>query len=1038
LLFCVVSGEGLSFLCGMILGDGSSSGAPGVTRVFLGWDKPLIPSLAQRLAAGWSGVGALDLSDTLVVVPTRNASRRLREALAAQAATHGAAVLPPLTVTPDFLSAPARLADVVTAGSLETLLVWASVLMKLDLEEYRELFPVNPVERNASWALKMAEDVLEVREALNEVGLSLASAAKLLAESDMEPARWQNLAALEMECVEVTRAAGLEDWQEARRAAAVKGTLQGEVKRIVMGCVLDPSGLALQALERLSRFLPVEVVIFAPEDVHGAGFDAWGRPVVEYWMTQEIKLEPPLVLIHPEANPEAQAQRVVKLLADYERPGDVAGIGVADAEVTAPLEKELERRGVGTFDPAGHRLGTHGALHVLRLIQRLASTRDYRAVGEFLRCPDVIQAIRAHVELKTGEKVSAARLLNESDELEGECLPDTLDDALELGPRLWAESGTGSPLSQSGKQVERPEKLLPSPRPYPAPAGEGDSGGILRGVAAEVSLPLLPASGGQVSPLSIALPWLAEHLAALDSEDFANALMRWLGEIFAERRFRNDHADAAVYAVLADQIAEVLETLDGPLVKDFPGRLSAGQRLDLLVRALEDEPYHANRHTQDVELQGWLELLWEDAPHLIVTGMNEGMVPDAIQGHAYLPDSARRKLGLRHNDTRLARDACLLATVVGWRGLMNGRVDLVFGRVGAGDEPLRPSRLLFQCGEEQLASRALELFQKLDRHVDPMPWTLAWKLKPRVLPDEASLFKRIAVTQFRSYLSCPFRFYLSRGLGMSSVEVGMTEMDAMQFGDLVHGVLEQFGNDETLKASADEKVIREAFHDILDSRLNMLYGARLTVPVMIQRESARQRLGWWATLEADQRQQGWRIHAVEHRLGEGKGWPLGGMIISGKVDRIEVHQATQVVRLIDFKTSKGQSVKDYHLTKLKKTEADTDFPAWSVVEHGGEMLRWTDLQLPLYQLALAEVFEGKAITTAHVSLGKTKADVALHEWPELDNALLTSAKSCAEGVIQSILERRFWPPAERTKYQADVDDLFFGDVLTAVEGEWLK
>jgi ATP-dependent helicase/nuclease subunit B len=92
-----------------------------VTRRFLGWEKPLVHAVAAHLAADWNGNGALDLSEWLVVVPTRNASRRLREALAVHAATQNAAVLPPLTVTPDFLTSPDRIADMQAAGQVETL-----------------------------------------------------------------------------------------------------------------------------------------------------------------------------------------------------------------------------------------------------------------------------------------------------------------------------------------------------------------------------------------------------------------------------------------------------------------------------------------------------------------------------------------------------------------------------------------------------------------------------------------------------------------------------------------------------------------------------------------------------------------------------------------------------------------------------------------------------------------------------------------------------------------------------------------------------
>ena len=76
-----------------------------VSRHFLPWDRPLLPQAVAWLARDWSGTGPLDLARWLVVVPTRQAGRRLREALAEHAAEAGQAVFPPRVVTPEsFIS----------------------------------------------------------------------------------------------------------------------------------------------------------------------------------------------------------------------------------------------------------------------------------------------------------------------------------------------------------------------------------------------------------------------------------------------------------------------------------------------------------------------------------------------------------------------------------------------------------------------------------------------------------------------------------------------------------------------------------------------------------------------------------------------------------------------------------------------------------------------------------------------------------------------------------------------------------------------
>lgn len=969
----------------------SPSHHAGVSRLFLGWDKPLVQSVTEHLAAGWDGKGALDLSDWLIVVPTRHASRRLREALAIHAATKDAAVLPPLTVTPDFLSSPERLREVDAAGQIETLLLWTAEMLKLDLDVHRHLFPINPVERTFSWALKTASDLLQVRETLNENGLSLEDAARMLEKSEMEPERWSDLARLEKQCILATESLGYADWQVTRRRAAAEGSLPETVRRIMMAGVLDPSALAIEALERHSHSLPVEVLVFAPPSSHSGYFDLWGRPIAELWLTEPIQIVKPESRIHQSSTPAGQAAEAMTLIAEHTNPGMVAAMGVADVEIAAPLEKTLAEHDIGAYDPAGRRMGTHGVFHLLRLMSQLSASRSFNSAAQLMRCPDIAETIRRMTQAQTGTRPSLPRLLNDLDELAVEALPDTLEDAIELAPRHFEQE--------------------------------------------------------TISPVVVGLDWLAATLKQLAGPSFGNALTDFLAEVFSLRPFRLDRPQDAVFAAIADQISQVLDALEGPAAKLFTSSLSTGSRLELLLRVMEDQVFYPERTARDMDLQGWLELLWEDAPHLIVTGMNDGKVPESILSHQFLPDSARRALGLRNNDTRFARDACLMTSIIELRKQSGGRVDFIFGRIGSGEEPLRPSRLLFQCPDAELAERTLQFFKKPVTHSEPMPWQLAWRLKPHPLADDAGIFRKLSVTQFRDYLTCPFRFYLKHGLKMSHVDASGTEMDAMTFGSLLHHVLEKFATESPAATSTDAAVIRTELHRLLEARLHATFGQRLTVPVMIQCESARQRLSWWAEIEAEERAKGWQIVAAETRLSpEGDPWKLGDMIVSGVVDRVERHPQLGI-RLIDFKTyspstaQKGErkSVEDYHLNKIKRTEDASLLAPWALTHNGkGEEARWADLQLPLYHLAMQRIYPNEKIHTAYATLGKTKGDIGIDAWPDLEGSQLASAKACAEGIISAVLARHFWPPAEKLPFGDDFGQLFFGDPLKAVDASLIS
>ena len=78
-----------------------------------------------------------------------------------------------------------------------------------------------------------------------------------------------------------------------------------------------------------------------------------------------------------------------------------------------------------------------------------------------------------------------------------------------------------------------------------------------------------------------------------------------------------------------------------------------------------------------MDIQGWLELAWEDAPHLLVAGVNEGQLPEAIHGDLFLPNTLRELLGLRTNADRLARDTWLMELLLATRA-ESGKVEFLW------------------------------------------------------------------------------------------------------------------------------------------------------------------------------------------------------------------------------------------------------------------------------------------------------------------------------------------------------------------------
>jgi ATP-dependent helicase/nuclease subunit B len=835
----------------------------------------LLPQAVDFLADGWSGGAPLDLSGLLVVMPTKQAGRRLREALAVHAAAHKQAVFAPRVVTPDRLIEPAAAATVATP--LESLLAWTEVLQEIDLDGCRAVFPVDPAERNFAWALGLARTLAKLQQDLAEGGLRLAD-VEARAGDFPETDRWRQLGAMEQIHAARLARAGLVNGQAARILAARNpAPPPAGLTRIVVLATPDPLPQALQILAAHARTLPVDVVVHAPlsEAEH---FDGWGRPVPETCAHRVIALPEFATRVHLCADPAAQAARLREHAQIYAGTAGRLAVGIADADVLPPTESALHSVGFSAFNPEGRLRRQEGFYHLLMALANLARTPDFAAVAALARCPDVL----AWLEAKLGSGFSAARWLAG---LDARHLPADLLSARHHAAQL---------------------------RDYPSLAAELEQVEKLHGV--------------------------------LVKGFFGDSVSAVLTELFAART-------EPVTPAWSDSVEAWMEIVRGCATaekrSDKVGRDDWWQlALSLYgdTRQAEDKPAEA------LELQGWLELPWEDAPHLVVAGLNDGRVPDAVAGDAFLPESLRVKLGLKSNEARFARDAFQLQTLAASR-VAGGRLDLLYGKFSGEGEPLRPSRLLLRCPDPELPARVKFLFRAPELPGPAVAWRRAWKLTlPRRQPPA-----RVSVTALKRWLRCPLRFYLQHVLGMEAVDPAKSELDAFDFGTLCHGALEAMARDAAMRGCADAGVLRDFLLADFDRRMRARYGRELTLPLLVQQESARQRLAKAAEVQARERADGWAVVDVERKFE----LSVDGVVIAGKIDRIERHESSGVWRVLDYKTSDtAVDPAEAHLRGLRR---DEEPPAWARWTGGTRPRAWSDLQLPLYRRVLAAEADGAPV-----------------------------------------------------------------------------
>ena len=933
-----------------------------VTSHFLGWHRPLLELATDHLSRDWES-GPLDLSRLVLIVPTRNASRRLRECLAIHASQKKTGVLSPLILNPDDLLVPPSDA-LPTATKAESLAAWIEVLLEADLPSLTHLFPVEPVAQNFSWALATAKELLSVQSLLGEGAHNASYAAKVLGGQDIEPERWQELAQLERATFRKLEKAAKQARVTARRQAIDSWTMPDGYDQLILLGLPDPPPALEPLIDRVTRTLPVQILIHAPES-EAEHFDWLGKPL-DTWSERPLTI--PDESIFQCSSPSAQADRACQLLQDHDAPHQLAAIGVPDPEVIAPLQKSLASKAWASFDPAGEPLSRQGICHLLRTLRDLSGSRLLATFRDLLRIPGIAESAGSFQVPEGKNAFPPDAILEAFDAFHESHLCESISDALSILDN-----------------VKRNKAL------------------IVR-----------------------SLQWMNAHLDALEKEPLSTALPHFLSEVYQNLKIEDEDRFATITQSINQTISDIA-TLTLP-------NSSGAERFQLFLSLLEEQVLASKRLPEAIDLPGWLELPWEDAPHLILTGCNDGLVPESIQSHPWLPNQARLLLGLRHNASRQARDSYLMAALIASRK-DHGQLDLLFGRVNSQNDPLRPSRLLLATPTEQLPDRVNLLFRETESDSVPLPWKMAWQLTPPV-PDPKR-FQKISVTAFSSYLDCPFRYYLQYGVKMREPDLDRMELNPRDFGTLTHDVLEDFA--KTPAATSDSaKEIRECFDDLLTTKLTNIYGTRLSAPLLIQASSIRQRLNWWADHEAQSRVEGWTILETETYLAPKETpFSLGNMPISGMIDRIETHP-DHGLRILDFKTKKKPTpVIKAHLRALKRSEKPKDFPTWQLTSLKGKAMLWTNLQIPLYLLALANRFPKQDCVSGYVQLGASKGDIHFDLWHTLDHELLESAEKCALGVIESIQKQVFWPPTAKPNYD-NFADLLFGDPLTAINFSHLK
>lgn len=924
----------------------------------------MLPAAAEWLRRRYAPQqGMWDLSPCVLATSGARAARRLLEILVESAGD--AALIPPQIVTlgdlPELLYEPPQ--DLRIAGDLQALLARAHALSEADTDLIRFVVPHPPARDDFTGWLTLARQLQSLSRTLAADGVRVSEVAGRLAAAlpdFADESRWEALTQLE-EAYETTLAAnGLID-REAARFAAIEAQRCRTEHHIVLIATADLNRTLHVMLRQVAP--RVTALVHAPADRADA-FDELGALRVEAWDGAPLPLSDEMIRLADQ--PRDQAGEVLRVLRELAGPNEANGayradqitVGLGDEALAPTVQRTLELAGIHARHAAGRAAAVTAPVLLLRAIARFAGAdQRFDDFAALLRHPDLerylIRRLGRIEEARTHWLTLLDRYVTES-----------------LQRRL-----TGTWL------------------------GRADVRAAMERLFSTVTA-LLPAEANRRLPLPHWSQPIAEMLARIYDEPL-------------NRHAEDDAPLVRVLQMIGDGLRETAQ-LD-PDAAMTP-RVTFSQAIDVLLDSITGATVPSESDEAAIEMLGWLELQLDDAPVLIITGFNEGAIPQSRTADMFLPDSVRRVLGLADNRRRLARDRMMLEAIVSSRP----HVTLIAGRRTAEGDPLKPSRLLLLEDPQRLAQRIEHFYAQPPQHADDSTLSL---LNPGErsaflvpLPErEPPVLRKLHVTAFRDYLACPYRFYLKHVLKLEACDDEAVELDGAHFGTLAHEVLAAFGRSD-LARETDPQRIADFLMATLDERIARRYGKKPGVAVILQCEQLRYRLEHFAYWQARQSAEGWRIDArfTENALSatlEVDGEPF---VIEGRIDRVDVHD-THGYRVVDYKTADSpKSPDDMHRRGPVNAK------------------EWVDLQLPLYHHLIAAHGVDGPVSLGYVQLPKDVSKIGFDAatWSESE---LVDATEKACRIIQLIRAGVFWKPADPSGMTDDFSAICMDECLSRQE-----
>ncbi len=993
---------------------------------FLGWKKPASVLVAQKLLQQPD-------AQALILVPTKEAARLLKEQLALQSAEGGArgACLSPRIIPNNQLLA---LCEPSPPSEVEELFSWMECLRQPD-HRNMPLFAASSAWKEQSW-LYQAQQFQELFAHLSRDAVHWQSIeAGQLGE---EQSRWRSLLYLKSQQVKQLHRLGYNDSPQPPQLQLAAGS------KIILACVPQLSKQHQEILTASGH--PLEIWVHAPT-TDRERFDPWGRPL-DSWLLARPSAKPAAwtenITLCP--NSWSMAQQAVQLAGQLnaQEGGTLHSLALCNAEADkeACLEECFSTVGVTTHRPRGYSMHRSAWYHLLTQLSSLEQHLTGNGIAfsnhDFYPSSTVMEL---HNNPLLGFFLQGADFSNRAEKqnhllsrIQSRCFPTRL-------------AGITKDLSQWTRYYPRETQYEPDAQQL-------------------------------LAALRQLCVWLEELFAS------ASSLLEQLLQLAASPSTTAPSALHESYTQSMIALCEQARAL-------WAGRRreSAALALSFLLLSCDKLRCTPKRDVHaSLDIMGWRDLPYSAARQLVITAFHDSALPEKWGTEAWLTPHVRQQLQLRSDNNYAAHDAYLLQSILASR--QEGAVHFLLCQQDSQANPLAPSRLFFAITpKEQLPALVQKLFgeQQLPQgNAAEEELPLAWQYRqipnPAGIPLSAETLAKASLadmgehnpikaergfspSMLKSFLSCPLRFWLRElyHINTQEQESQKREFNAIDLGNIIHESMESFirrypnyarfasEHPELPTEAAQLDIthlapIREALILCLDSSYQRHYPHESLIPQQLQYKNMQEQIASYAPIQLQLWKEGWYTPCDEDGtlLLEYKppNWHWEGYKMNVKIDRIDCREGPHglEMRVIDYKTGSLENCVKQHLSKI---DPDTEELPSLISPHFVEVndkakkpssYRWTDLQLPLYAAWVEQEYPHAQLSAAYIKLSRKVDDNKLLLWDENirghaglfspDHTQFETAKSWMLGCMQLIREGRCLVSAELMGWDIPYDSLF--------------